>query len=76
MECEQSVNKNIDVQYDGSYKFSPFTVICSFICKLCKDLCQELLILLFNRRKTMRNTLHWFPPLCPKCHLCIVTYLK
>lgn len=48
---ELDVKKKAEVKYRGSYKFSPFTVVCCFVCKLCKDLSQELLILLLYGRK-------------------------
>lgn len=38
-----------------TYELSPFTVICGFICELCKDLCQELLILLHQGKKNRKN---------------------
>lgn len=54
-----SIKNNVKNNY--SYKFSPFAVVCCFICKLCKDLSQELLILLLNERKSkMINTHHLF----------------
>lgn len=49
-------------QYDSSsYKLSPFTVVCCFICKLCKDLSQELLILLLwgGKKSKMGPNKNW-----------------
>lgn len=41
---------------DITYKLSPFTVLCGFICELCKHLCKELLVLLWHMKNGVQKS--------------------